>query len=85
MLAEEEEKNKLGLDNQNNVSDSYYVGGNESAYLNDKNKNDVSENVDDGEVGDDGEEIVLGKQNDAGNGQYTDDEEETKQGGNPLS
>ena len=59
MLLEEEEKNRLALENQDNTT--YYVGRDESQYM-DKNKNDVSENIDDGEVGEDGEEIVLGNQ-----------------------
>ena len=55
---EEEEKNRLALQNQD-INDTYLVGKDESSIM-DKNKNDVSENLDDGEVGEDGEEIVLG-------------------------
>ena len=55
---EEEEKNRLALQNQD-INDTYLVGKDESLIM-DKNKNDVSENLDDGEVGEDGEEIVLG-------------------------
>ena len=55
MLAEEEEKNKIGQENEN---DTYYIGRNESSYM-DKNQQISADNIDDGEVGDDADEIIL--------------------------
>ena len=57
MLAEEEEeKNRIAHENSN---DPYYVGKNTSAYMGQAKDVSVANDEDDGEVGDDGDEIVL--------------------------
>ena len=56
MLADEEEKNRIAQENEN---DQYYIGRDESQNADNTKLAIVHENVDDGEVGDDADEIVL--------------------------